>query len=92
MTFINTISILLISCAAVGFANIEPQKCCQNELNILVNKRCAQDSNGKSPSIVLGCEEKYILSPHEIDEDYFNVTENGTLFIPDMDSFLLRDE
>lgn len=73
-------------------AALEPQKCCRNEENLLVNRRCVKDKSGKSPSILLTCEEKYILNPHELEEDFYNVTANATLFIPDMGSYLLREE
>jgi hypothetical protein len=70
-----------------------PQKCCQNEKNMLVNnKRCAKNSAGKTPKLALECKEKYILNPSEIAEDAYNVTDNGTLYIYDMDSLLHVNE
>jgi len=50
------------------------------------------DRTGKSPNIILACEEKYMLNPYEMDEDAFNVTEDASLFVPDMGSSFFRDE
>lgn len=89
-------SIIVVFCSIfatlTSAAKHEPQKCCRNEKNLLVNRRCVNDSAGKSPPIVLTCEEKYILNPTELEEDYYNITENATLYIADMGSYLLSSE
>lgn len=93
MTYKVSIIFSLVLCVNVICGSQEPQKCCKNEKNLLVNRRCAPDQRtAKSPAIGLTCEEKYILNPNEAEEDAFNITKNGTLFIPDMGSFLFHDE
>lgn len=92
MNLFRSLVILLILLVDVIYCRKEPQKCCQNEKNLLIDRRCAPNKTGKSPSIILECEEKYILNPYDMEEDQYNVTENGTLFIPDMENFLFYDE
>ncbi|CAG9809259.1 unnamed protein product [Chironomus riparius] len=86
------IIILLIFCVNVIHGKQEPQKCCRNEKNLLIDRRCVPDRTGKSPNIILACEEKYMLNPYEMEEDAFNVTEDASLFVPDMGSSFFRDE
>ncbi|KAG5672696.1 hypothetical protein PVAND_002805 [Polypedilum vanderplanki] len=75
-----------------AIAKLEPQKCCRNEKNLIEKNRCAKNDAGKSPPIILKCEEKYILNPTEMNEDYYNVTEDARLYIADMDSYLMSSE
>lgn len=86
------IIISLIFCVNVIYGKLEPQKCCRNEKNLLIDRRCVPDRTGKSPNIILACEEKYMLNPYEMEEDAFNVTEDASLFVPDMGSSFFRDE
>lgn len=67
-------------------------KCCENEKNLLVNRGCDVNSEGHRPKLKLECEEKYILDPTNVEEDAYNITQNGTLYVPDMQSYLLPDE
>jgi hypothetical protein len=86
------IIILLIFCVNVIYGKLEPLKCCQNEKNLLIDRRCVPDRTGKSPNIILACEEKYILNPYEMEDDAYNVTEDASLYVVDMKSSFFRDE
>ena len=92
MNLYEIIIISLIICVNVIYGKLEPQKCCRNEKNLLIDRRCTPDRTGKSPNVQLKCEEKYILNPYEMEEDAYNVTEDASLFIPDMGSSFFRDE
>lgn len=84
---IVTLQIALSLCAKG-----EAPKCCENEKNLIVDFKCDVNSYGKHPKIALNCEERYVLDPSSLDEDIYEVTENGSLYVPDMKSYLFADE
>lgn len=67
-------------------------KCCDNEINLIVKNTCAPDLSGKSLQIALKCQAKYILEPSLYDEDNYNVTSNGSLHVFDFESVIPPDE
>jgi hypothetical protein len=70
----------------------EAPKCCENEKNLLIDFKCDKNSLGKHPKVALNCEERYVLDPSSLEEDTFVVTENGSLYVPDMKTYLFTDE
>lgn len=86
---VTTVIILQLTSA---LSATEVSKCCENEQNLLVDHKCGVNSLGKIPKLKLTCEEKYILDPANVEEDAYNITQNGTLYVPDMDSYLFPNE
>lgn len=73
---------LFTTCPRVTTA-VSARKCCSNEKNLLHKNKCVPDASGKSLSINLTCEEKYVLDPNIYDDDAYNVTANGSLRVFD---------
>lgn len=92
MKFRNILIVALIYNISAAFAKVKYPKCCKNDENLMIDRKCVPDKNGKTPLIILKCDEKYMLNPNQIDEDYYNVTDKGELFIPDMGSVLFPNE
>ena len=85
---VTTVLILQLTCAL----SAEVSKCCENEQNLLVDRKCGANSLGKIPKLKLSCEEKYILDPSNVEEDQYKITQNGSLYVTDMDSYLFPNE
>lgn len=86
------ITALLLHLTSALSAKTEVAKCCENEQNLLIDRKCGANSAGKIPKLNLLCDEKYILDPANVDEDAYNITNNGSLYVPDMQSYLFPDE
>lgn len=87
--FYAVTSVLLLHLSS---ALAEVTKCCENEENLLIDRKCGVNSAGKVPKLNLLCDEKYILDPANVEEDAYNITKNGSLFVPDMHSYLFPNE
>lgn len=70
----------------------EAKKCCNNENNVIHENKCVPDGNGNIPQISLNCISKYVLDPNEFEEDNYNVTANGSLYVHDFKSVIPVDE
>lgn len=84
--------VIIATTLLVVNAKNEPPKCCDNDKNLLLNRACDVNGEGIRPKLKLDCEEKYILDPANVEEDEFEVRENGSIYVPDMQSYLLPNE
>lgn len=73
--------VLLVAHLATTIAQNEKlaTRCCSSDENKIINNKCVRDKSGKSSNISLACESKYVLEPHNFEEDEFNVTDDGSL-------------
>jgi hypothetical protein len=72
---------------------ITPNKCCDNDTNLIIDKKCAPDVNGKSFPMKLKCPDKFVLDPLTFpDEDSFNITSDGSLNGTDFQNLVPPEE
>lgn len=84
---------ILIASLAIACANNLPKKCCNNDTNVMIRRKCKADADGKANRIQLDCESKYILNPHDFpDDENFTVDANGLLLIADAKGVVPDDE
>lgn len=68
------------------------RNCCSNEHNVINNNICVPDVGGNISQVVLKCKSKYVLDPSEIEDDTYDVTANGSLYVHDLKRVIPPDE